>query len=104
MFFNISIWEKPSLSLIMFQGEILLDRKGDGSYEESSIVRRGLPDADNCPTAPPKKHVVEYMQVRLHIWQIYGFKKVYTSFWAVKYEVLELLNQCCSRIFFFNFV
>uniref|UniRef100_A0A7E4UPS7 Ras-GEF domain-containing protein n=1 Tax=Panagrellus redivivus TaxID=6233 RepID=A0A7E4UPS7_PANRE len=45
-----------------FQGTHLLDRKGDGSYEESTIIRNGLPGIDgtpNSPLAPIKRNVVE---------------------------------------------
>lgn len=48
-----------------FQGEKLLDRKGDGSYEEYSTIQRGLPANGPQPVPPPRKHVVEYMQVRI---------------------------------------
>ncbi|KIH60725.1 hypothetical protein ANCDUO_09011 [Ancylostoma duodenale] len=47
-----------------FQGSHLLDRKGEGSYEESSVVRRGPLALGPQPVLPPRKHVVEYMQVR----------------------------------------
>ncbi|EYB87464.1 hypothetical protein Y032_0262g572 [Ancylostoma ceylanicum] len=45
-----------------FQGSHLLDRKGEGSYEESSVVRRGPLALGPQPVLPPRKHVVEYMQ------------------------------------------
>uniref|UniRef100_A0A1I7WRK9 N-terminal Ras-GEF domain-containing protein n=1 Tax=Heterorhabditis bacteriophora TaxID=37862 RepID=A0A1I7WRK9_HETBA len=45
-----------------FLGDCLLDRKGEGSYEESSIVKKGLPLTGAQPVHPPRKHVVEYMQ------------------------------------------
>ncbi|PIO62056.1 RasGEF domain protein, partial [Teladorsagia circumcincta] len=44
-------------------GSSLLDRKGEGSYEESSVVRRGPLAVGPHPVLPPRKHVVEYMQV-----------------------------------------
>ncbi|VDL70780.1 unnamed protein product [Nippostrongylus brasiliensis] len=46
-----------------FLGSNLLDRKGEGSYEESSVVRRVPLAVGPQPVLPPRKHVVEYMQV-----------------------------------------
>ncbi|ETN80307.1 RasGEF domain protein [Necator americanus] len=43
-------------------GSHLLDRKGEGTYEESSVVRRGPLALGPQPVLPPRKHVVEYMQ------------------------------------------
>ncbi|WKY16679.1 hypothetical protein Q1695_001369 [Nippostrongylus brasiliensis] len=45
-----------------FLGSNLLDRKGEGSYEESSVVRRVPLAVGPQPVLPPRKHVVEYMQ------------------------------------------
>uniref|UniRef100_A0A914YSP5 Uncharacterized protein n=1 Tax=Panagrolaimus superbus TaxID=310955 RepID=A0A914YSP5_9BILA len=45
-----------------YQGNTLLDRKGDGSYEESIIIRNGLPGIEctsNSAFAPIKKNVIE---------------------------------------------
>uniref|UniRef100_A0A0N5APS0 Shugoshin_C domain-containing protein n=1 Tax=Syphacia muris TaxID=451379 RepID=A0A0N5APS0_9BILA len=51
-----------------YQGERLLNRCGDGYYEEQSIVRPGLPgtsgteNSEELALLPKKRHVVEYMQ------------------------------------------
>jgi hypothetical protein len=45
-----------------YQGNMLLDRKGDGSYEESIIIRNGLPGIEcslNSTLAPLKRNVIE---------------------------------------------
>ncbi|CAJ0570037.1 unnamed protein product, partial [Mesorhabditis spiculigera] len=46
-----------------FRDKQLIDRKGDGTYEEATIVRGGLPGIERNPhDSPVKKHVVEYIQ------------------------------------------
>ncbi|PIC18353.1 hypothetical protein B9Z55_024277 [Caenorhabditis nigoni] len=45
-----------------YQGTALIDRKGEGSYEESTLVRNALPH-DSQVTTPPRMHVVEYMMM-----------------------------------------
>lgn len=45
-----------------YQGTSLIDRKGEGSYEESTLVRNALP-RDSQVTTPPRMHVVEYMKM-----------------------------------------
>ncbi|TMS35997.1 hypothetical protein L596_003272 [Steinernema carpocapsae] len=46
-----------------FKDSNLLTRQGQGTYEEGSVVREGLPDLNAPPVLPPKKrHVVQYMQ------------------------------------------
>ncbi|KAK5976884.1 Rap guanine nucleotide exchange factor 1 [Trichostrongylus colubriformis] len=49
-----------------FLGSNLLDRKGEGSYEESSVVRSGPLVVGPHPVLPPRKHVVEYIQTFGH--------------------------------------
>ncbi|CAD6185586.1 unnamed protein product [Caenorhabditis auriculariae] len=44
-----------------FRDKTLVDRKGEGTYEESSIVKRGTPEVGDSTDAP-RKHVVEYIQ------------------------------------------
>ncbi|CAI2357082.1 unnamed protein product [Caenorhabditis sp. 36 PRJEB53466] len=45
-----------------YQGKTLIDRKGEGSYEESTLVRNALPQ-DSQVATPPRMHVVEYMMM-----------------------------------------
>ncbi|CCD70387.1 Ras-GEF domain-containing protein [Caenorhabditis elegans] len=45
-----------------YQGAALIDRKGEGSYEESTLVRSALPQ-DSQVATPPRMHVVEYMMM-----------------------------------------
>ncbi|KAH7719465.1 rap guanine nucleotide exchange factor 1 [Aphelenchoides avenae] len=48
-----------------YQGQRLLDRKGDGIYEENTIVRTGLPPSvEECtsPMAPIKSRVVQFVK------------------------------------------
>ncbi|KJH40585.1 RasGEF domain protein [Dictyocaulus viviparus] len=46
-----------------FLGSALLDRKGEGTYEETtSLIRRGPLAVGPQPVIPPRKHVIEYMQ------------------------------------------
>lgn len=45
-----------------FLGTNLLDRKGEGSYEECNIVRGGPLAVGPQPVLPPRKHIVEYIQ------------------------------------------
>ncbi|KAK6037062.1 hypothetical protein COOONC_25433, partial [Cooperia oncophora] len=43
-------------------GSNLLDRKGEGSYEETSVVRHGPLAVGPASRSSSSKHVVEYMQ------------------------------------------
>lgn len=48
------------------QGQRLLDRKGDGTYEENTIIRSGLPPSvedPGSPMAPIKSRVVQFVKV-----------------------------------------
>uniref|UniRef100_A0A8R1HR26 Ras-GEF domain-containing protein n=2 Tax=Caenorhabditis japonica TaxID=281687 RepID=A0A8R1HR26_CAEJA len=45
-----------------YQGKTLIDRKGEGSYEESTHIRSALPQESQVAT-PPRMHVVEYMKM-----------------------------------------
>ncbi|EGT30085.1 hypothetical protein CAEBREN_03763 [Caenorhabditis brenneri] len=45
-----------------YQGTSLIDRKGEGSYEENTLIRSALPQNSEVAT-PPKMHVVEYMMM-----------------------------------------
>uniref|UniRef100_A0A914C1R6 Uncharacterized protein n=1 Tax=Acrobeloides nanus TaxID=290746 RepID=A0A914C1R6_9BILA len=47
-----------------YQGNQLLDRKGEGSYEESSIMRMGLPgtNEENSVLSPIKRNVVQFVK------------------------------------------
>ncbi|PAV70504.1 hypothetical protein WR25_19397 [Diploscapter pachys] len=45
-----------------YLGKLLLDRKGEGSYEENTVIKQGKPEIEPVPASPPRKHVVEYIQ------------------------------------------
>ncbi|CAI5454575.1 unnamed protein product [Caenorhabditis angaria] len=45
-----------------FQGNTLIDRKGEGSYEESTLIKSDQPQQSQVAT-PPRMHVVEYMMM-----------------------------------------
>ncbi|GMT35942.1 hypothetical protein PFISCL1PPCAC_27239, partial [Pristionchus fissidentatus] len=54
------ITELKATQIETYKGDKLLDRTGDGSYEEATIVGVGRPNS--LEEGTPRKHVVEYVQ------------------------------------------
>ncbi|GMT06192.1 hypothetical protein PENTCL1PPCAC_28366, partial [Pristionchus entomophagus] len=52
--------ELKATQIETYKGDKLLDRTGDGSYEEATIVGAGRPNS--LEEGTPRKHVVEYVQ------------------------------------------